>query len=291
MPIILQVAVLSLCLGSSLGFLQRSVTKYASIADKTILKASASDDLSGLQTSLFDSINSYLNLKLTDFTSMYEANEWKSGDWSGNTGWWDEKMGSKLTGVSKCSTRGPNDQFSETLNIWMGPGYMVPHLLLTIATDPKTYEGFSITADYVVRGPTPIGTDMTYVELYYGKDVNDWYNNIMAMPNTKHMPPSASFSARLLQSPIHLSVSGLSLEEATIISTDHVNRWMNFMKEAPKVEPRSRGAINGRDDKQRQFYYKAALTDSVSKVGKDFGKTLGICTTGPIAEAYIGGGS
>jgi hypothetical protein len=185
MPIILQVAVLSLFLGSCLAFLPRSTTKYASITDRTLLKASLSDDLSGLQTSLFDSINSYLNLKLTDFTSVSEASEWKSGDWSGSTGWYDEKMGSKLTGVSKCSTRGPNDQFSEILNIWMGPGYMVPHLLLTVASDPKSYEGFSVTADYVARGPTPIGSDMTYVEQYYGKDVNDWYNNVMAMPNMK----------------------------------------------------------------------------------------------------------
>lgn len=167
---------------------------------------------------------------------------------------------------------------------------MVPHLLLTIASDPS-YEGISVTADYMVRGPTPIGTDMTYVELYYGKEVNDWYNSIMDMPNMKHMPPKASFSGRLLQSPVHLSVSGLTLDETTTITTDHVNRWLKWMKEAKGVEPRQRGAINGRDDKQRQFYYKAALADSISLVGKDFGKTLGICVTGPIAEAYIGGGS
>ena len=39
---------------------------------------------------------------------------------------------------------------------------MVPHLLLTMASDPA-YEGISVTADYVVRGPTPLGTDMTYI--------------------------------------------------------------------------------------------------------------------------------
>ena len=35
------------------------------------------------------------------------------------------------------------------------------------------------------------------------------------------------------------------------------------------------GAINARDDKQRQFAYRAAVADSVSKIGADFGKTVG----------------
>ena len=37
-----------------------------------------------------------------------------------------------LEGVSKNSVRGPAGQNSETLNIWMGPGYMVPHMMLTV---------------------------------------------------------------------------------------------------------------------------------------------------------------
>ena len=32
------------------------------------------------------------------FTETYEANEWKQGEWSGTTSWWDESKGSKLTG-------------------------------------------------------------------------------------------------------------------------------------------------------------------------------------------------
>ena len=144
---------------------------------------------------------------------------------------------------------------------------------------------------------------MNYVELYYGKEVLDWYDNTMKLPNAISLRPSASFSARselmmvtltfstfgsiacmthwlnewleieqllleikmsadswpsweqqlrsiewnlniehhwlpeidlfdiltrhvlrLLASPVHISVGGLSLEDATSVSTDHVNR-------------------------------------------------------------------
>ena len=49
------------------------------------------------------------------------------------TEWWDEKKGSKLTGVSKNLILGPNGISSNVLNVWMGPGYMIPHLLVTNA--------------------------------------------------------------------------------------------------------------------------------------------------------------
>ena len=37
---------------------------------------------------------------------------------------------------------------------------------------------------------------MNYVELYYGKEVLDWYDNAMKLPNAISLRPSASFSAR-----------------------------------------------------------------------------------------------
>jgi hypothetical protein len=37
---------------------------------------------------------------------------------------------------------------------------------------------------------------MNYVETYYGKEVLDWYENVMKLPSAKSLPPSSSFSAR-----------------------------------------------------------------------------------------------
>ena len=62
-------------------------------------------------------------------------------------------------------------------------------------------------------------------------------------------------------------------------------------QEAKPVEARQRGAINTRDDKQRQFYYRSAVAESVAKLGPKMGQTIGACSTGPVAEAYVGGGS
>ena len=62
-------------------------------------------------------------------------------------------------------------------------------------------------------------------------------------------------------------------------------------QDAKPVEARQRGAINTRDDKQRQFYYRSAVAESVAKLGPKMGQTIGACSTGPVAEAYVGGGS
>jgi hypothetical protein len=37
--------------------------------------------------------------------------------------------------------------------------------------------------------------------------------------------------------------------------------------------------MNARDDKQRQFAYRAAVADSVAKVGKDLGSVIGTDST------------
>jgi hypothetical protein len=36
------------------------------------------------------------------------------------------------------------------------------------------------------------------------------------------------------------------------------------------------GAMNARDDKQRQFAFRAAVSDSASKIGNAFGQTVGM---------------
>jgi hypothetical protein len=38
------------------------------------------------------------------------------------------------SGVSKNALQGPKGFAARSLNIWMGPGFMVPHMMLTIGT-------------------------------------------------------------------------------------------------------------------------------------------------------------
>lgn len=245
-----------------------------------------------LQEKLFNQLNDALQLKETDFTSKYGMKECSKGSHMIKTSWYDESRGSKLTGVSKYSITNSNDNSTlASVNVWMGPGYLVPHLLLTISSSMKGSDSLlTISADYVPRGPTPIGSDITYVDTYYGKSVLSWYDkystgNVISMP-------SKSFSERLLKSAIGLTVEDLSVDNATAMSTEHVDRWIQWIKDAKQLEARQRGAINTRDDKLREYAYRANIAKSIEILGNsdDTSSSLAACMTGPVAEAYVGGG-
>jgi len=168
----------------------------------------------------------------------------------------------------------------------MGPGYLVPHLLLSINKENSGI--ISITCDYVPRGSFPLGSDQTYVDTYYGKESIALYDSNMAISGIKSLPPNKSFSSRMLNSPIYTSITGLTSDSASIIATKHVDLWFGWMETAAKVDARQRGAINTRDDKLRQFAFRANLSEVSSFVDKDFATSLAASHTGPIAEAYVG---
>ena len=132
------------------------------------LQASAETELGTLQTTLFEAVNVELGLKLTDFTDVYQAKSWKEGDYSGTCEWYDEAKGSKLTGVSKNTVSGPGGYFTKSLNVWMGPGYLVPHMMLTVGEDPASHGGVSVVADLIPRGQFWLGGDQSYLEVPYG---------------------------------------------------------------------------------------------------------------------------
>jgi hypothetical protein len=94
-----------------------------------------------------------------------------------------------------------------------------------------------------------------------------------------------------LKSPVALAIEGISFNDATLLANEFADIWINWVKDAKQIEARQRGAMNSRDDKLRQFAYRAAVAESSKLFGSDFGKRLGAGITGPIAEAYVGGGS
>lgn len=52
-------------------------------------------------------------------------------------------------GVSKNAVQGPKGFATRTLNVWMGPGFMVPHMMLTIGT---CADGSCDSCKYAVNG-------------------------------------------------------------------------------------------------------------------------------------------
>ncbi len=87
------------------------------------------NEINQIQNVLFDKLNNVLSLKQTDFTSKYPMNNVE-----GSTAWYDEVKGSKLTGVSRYHMHNSVGGTS-SINVWMGPGYLIPHLLVAMKYD------------------------------------------------------------------------------------------------------------------------------------------------------------
>lgn len=278
----------------------RTKDKLRSTADP-VLRMAVSESIRRLgdaHDTLFKAIQDQLNLKSTDFSEIHRVQTWTAGTHEGRCEWFDEVKGSKLTGVSKYSiTRRDSDIASFSIDGWLGPSLLVPHMLLRFGCDPSAFAGYSMSLDYIPRGPIPLGSDATLMDKYYGADTIQFYDSIVNKPGVSHLPPSPSFSSRLLRSPLYLSVAGLGADDVIMLSKAHVERWLSWLEDAAPVDARQRGAINSRDDKQRQFQYRSMLSYYQEQLGSsaadndDITRRLSAGSTGPIAEAYIGGGS
>lgn len=100
-----------------------------------------------------------------------------------------------------------------------------------------------------------------------------------------------SFNHRLLHSPIYFSGNNLPFETVSSLATAHFDRWLDYIASAKPLEARQKAGYNSRDDKLRQFAFGAHLNEYSAKYGKDNGRKLAAAFTGPLSEAYVGGGS
>ena len=235
---------------------------------------------------LMDELTTFFDLKETDYSDAMGAS-FSRGDLTAKCVWLDEKMGSKLTGVSS-STINKGDDAVSFVNAWMGPTSFVPHMMLSVG---KNCEGHFLEADYMPRGQFAFGSDASYVENYYDTpEILTWYAD--AVSKGKHMVPPDSFSGRLLRSPVYIKMGGLSEGDAMALAQQHLSRWLEWIENATPSEARQRGGLNVRDDKLRQFAFRANLVYAKSITSSDDdAKALAAGLTGPLAEAYVGGGS
>lgn len=231
-------------------------------------------------------------LQRTDFTEMYNGQAWHcpATGTSGTAEWMSEASPKFLTGVSlttRANPDGSNEQLS--IHIWMGPSFEVPHMLLTFGE--QSNGRYSVTADYVVRGSTPIGSDPQYLQTFYGEDITRGWTAAHSVPGAMDLPSSPYFESRLLQSPAKISLGNLDYANAEAIATVHLDRFLSWLDGAQPILARNRGSFNLRDDKLRQFFYRAELMKNVDEFGDGLGQIVGAVNTGPTAEAYVGGGS
>lgn len=211
----------------------------------------------------------------SDFTSAYGGE--KYGSWN------DEASPRFLTGCAKY-----NIGASASLDAWTSPSYDVPSALLTI-TQNDGGDTFCIDADLVARGSTPIGSDPQMLEAYYSDLA--WLDKAYAIEGSSPLPPLESFNRRILTSPFRLGLSNLSFEDVERLSSDHIDRFLGFLSAAQPIPARLRGSFNARDDKLRQYFFRGELERYTKAYGEEEGKVLAAVSTGPISEAYVGGGS
>ena len=194
--------------------------------------------------------------------------------------------------MNKVTRIGNNGQEELTLNIWLGPSYDVPHLLLSFGEESAGSNRYAVVADYIPRGMTPLGSDPQYTEKYFGDDIAALWDKVyQTMEGVQPLMPPKTMSSRLLSSPARIAVSGISLADAEQVVTEHVHRFLSWLEGAQPLVARLRGSFNTRDDKLRQFYFRGELVRNIAELGEDLGKRVAAANTGPVSEAYVGGGS
>ena len=157
------------------------------------------ETLEKLQTSYFENLNNFFSLKPSDFSAQYDVERWEYSGLSGSVQWWDEKKGSKLTGVSLYSYNGngAKNRASYNINVWMGPTLLVPNFVMEFGYKS---DGFFVNTDYIARGPYPFGSDQNYLDSFYSnKYISSYYDEILKQPGVVQFPPSPSFAARSLR--------------------------------------------------------------------------------------------
>jgi hypothetical protein len=239
-----------------------------------------------LYDSLCSQVTQKLGLQVTDFADTFGASSWSSPVASGTAAWLSESSPQYLTGVSFL-TKQQQQREDLTINIWMGPSYDVPHCQVTFGTLPDG--SCHVSADYVARGANVMGSDPQYLQVYYGSDVQAAWRQAHAAGQS--MPARPEFDYRMMQSPAYMAVSGLDAATAEQLVQGHIQRFLSWVETAQQIPARSRGSFNMRDDKLRQFFYRAQLEEQVAALGDGLGQTVAAVNTGPTAEAYVGGGS
>jgi hypothetical protein len=248
---------------------------------------------------LFDELTSELiqrlNLEDTDFTETnYGCASWSAPTVSGTAEWLHEQPSPKyLTGVSFLTRQNNNNNSKEdgeyyTINVWMGPTYDCPHVLMTFGAQ-STGNRYPVTLDYLPRGATPLGSDPLYLDKYYSsEDVQEAWETAYRV-GTPLPPESAALETRLLYSPVRIAVTLDDAQLAEELIRGHLERFLEWLGNAQPIPARSRGSMTTRDDLLRQYYYRGQVIQNVAEFGDGLGNSLAAVNTGPVAAevAYV----
>ena len=165
------------------------------------------------------------------------------------------------------------------LTVWLGPQVRVPHFGLAFGTFPQVW----CYLDYLPRADLLV--DLDYLDTYY-EPLNDEHLEVRARPGLDvfvsralHVRESLTDTAHVFSCADH----DLALPTVTELAHSRLDRWLQWVDEAPEVPVAERGALRERDEAVRR---NIAERDPANVMGvRYFGEQL----TSDLVRALWGG--
>ena len=165
------------------------------------------------------------------------------------------------------------------LTIWLGPQVRVPHFGLAFGTFPQVW----CYLDYVPRAD--LLTDLDYLDTYY-EPWNERHLEVRARPGLDTFVSRALHVRESLTDTAHVfSVADHDLALRTIpeLAHERIDRWLQWVDEAPAVPEDERAALRARDEAVRK---NIAERDPANNMGvRYFGEEM----TADLVRALWGG--
>ena len=168
----------------------------------------------------------------------------------------------------------------------VAPNYDVPHLTLDIiAGQAGVVLAYDLTAREDVVG------NKAYIESFY-LPAEAWFAN--AKQRCTLVPTSAGLSMRALASPVALSATANSVEDAAALATELVGLWTQWLVKPQEINRMKRGTAYARDTamhKQRWMHYSGLVNNlGTGALTPQRAAEVASALLGPGDEAYTGGG-
>ena len=165
------------------------------------------------------------------------------------------------------------------LTIWLGPQIRVPHFGLALGTFPQVW----CYLDYLPRADLLV--DLDYLDTYY-EPLNEEHLEVRARPGLDKFVSRALHVRESLSDTAHVfSVADHDLALQTIPELAHarLDRWLEWVDEAPVVPEAEREALRTRDEAVRR---NIAERDPANNMGVRF---FGEDMTRDLVKALWGG--
>ena len=134
------------------------------------------------------------------------------------------------------------------LTIWLGPQVRVPHFGLAFGTFPQVW----CYLDYVPRAD--LVADLDYLDTYYSP-LNEEHLDVRATPGLDTFVSRALHVRESLTDTAHCWScldEDLALTKATELAHSRLDRWLQWVDEAPPVPEEERDALRTRDELVRR---------------------------------------